>query len=143
MLPSDVVIPIWGRLKIDNTELKALSVLEEETGVYIITTRHVNASEALELAMPHLIRGIANRYNIHFLGVTKIGAVWLVEWEGEDLALVYADVVAPSGEEFPIKEGAEVARITLLSLVDNRRREAYIVPEGDFENKKAFLGSRE
>lgn len=134
---------MWYRLKVDNTELKVLSVLEEEPDVYIVTTRHVDPSEALELAIPHLIRGIANRYNTHFLGITKIGAVWLVEWEGEDLALVYADVVSPSGEEFPIKECAEVARITLLSLVDNKRREAYIVPQEDFENKKAFLGSRE
>lgn len=100
--------------------------------IYIVTTRHVDTKEALGVALPHLIRGIASRYNTHFLSTTKLGAVWLVEWEGEDLALVYTDVTEVSGEEFPIREGAEVARVTLLSLVDERRREAFVVPKSQF-----------
>lgn len=101
------------------------------TYLYIITNRRVNAHEGLTIALPHLLLGIANAYDVHPIGITHSGELYLItdDEREEDLGIVYHDTVID--EELPGMEEIteELTRYILFSLVDNTRREAYIIPK--------------
>nr|WP_015243609.1 hypothetical protein [Thermococcus sp. AMT7]AFZ84294.1 hypothetical protein a7-6 [Thermococcus sp. AMT7] len=101
------------------------------TYIYIITNREVTAEEGLEIALPYLLKGIANTYDVHHVTVTHSGDLYLItdDEHEDDLGILYFDVVID--EELPRMEGIteELQHYTLFSLVDNTRREAYIIPK--------------
>lgn len=101
------------------------------TYIYIITNRRVTAKEGLDIALPYLLEGIANAYNVHHVTVTYSGDLYLItdDKHEDDLGILYFDVVID--EELPRMKGIteELQRYTLFSLVDNTRREAYIIPK--------------
>ena len=101
------------------------------TYIYIITNRRVTAKEGLDIALPYLLEGIANAYNVHHVTVTYSGDLYLItdDKHEDDFGILYFDVVID--EELPRMKGIteELQRYTLFSLVDNTRREAYIIPK--------------
>jgi len=107
------------------------------TYIYIITNREVTAKEGLDIALPYLLEGIANAYNVHHVTVTHSGDLYLITDDGheDDLGILYFDVVIC--EELPRMEGIteELQHYTLFSLVDNTRKEAYIIPKALLEGE--------
>jgi hypothetical protein len=107
------------------------------TYIYIITNRRVTAKEGLDIALPYLLEGIANAYDVHHVTVTYSGDLYLItdDEHEDDLGILYFDVVID--EELPRMEGIteELQRYTLFSLVDNTRKEAYIIPKALLEGE--------
>ena len=107
------------------------------TYLYIITNREVTAKEGLDIALPYLLEGIANAYDVHHVTVTYSGDLYLItdDENEDDLGILYFDMVMD--EELPRMEGITEAlqRYTLFSLVDDTRREAYIIPNALLEGE--------
>ncbi len=121
--------------------LKVLDVKKARDGrttyIYIITNRETTVEEGLRIALPHLLKGIANAYDVHHLAVTYSGDLYLItdDKHEDDFGILYFDVVID--EELPRMKGIteELQRYTLFSLVDNTRREAYIIPKALLEGE--------
>ncbi|RLC85093.1 hypothetical protein DRN43_02340 [Thermococci archaeon] len=124
---ESVVKEVLGELQREYSKpLKVLKIVEEDNTTYIITSRRTKADEGLKIALPILLEGIANTWNLHLLGVTKGGVVYLAEINEEDVGLIYCDQTIPL--DLPIKE-EEVSRYTFFGLMVDEVREAYIIPK--------------
>ncbi|ACX73605.1 hypothetical protein Metvu_1755 (plasmid) [Methanocaldococcus vulcanius M7] len=102
------------------------------TYIYIITNRDTQEKEGLKLALPYLLEGIANRWDIYEIGMTYTGTLYLIteDTNQDDLGILYHDITYI--EELPeinLTRGEELSRYIFFSLVDETHAEAYIIPE--------------
>ncbi len=109
------------------------------TYIYIITNRDVEHREGLDIALPYLLSGIANAYNVHIATLGFSGVVYLIsdDEDQEDFGILYADEVMDEGLPGISLEVADVLqRYVFFGIVEDSRKEAYIIP-------KYFLGGEE